>query len=377
MASALLEALDAVAQLLATKEPRRSLEDGRFYLRFLGLETIQEDSGSVEAWRIVQERIATVFGPGLLDWTFTAADHHHAKRRQSVRMPKLFGNAFFAALSEDEETEEDLQESKFFALVALLTLYISAVHDQQESLWATLTSKLTGLQQARIQHAFQYLLDNRRSMTKDKLDGLISSFSPVNSTKSNVTTYSTPYRTTATSCSSLGESFTYSPSIATPPAAQSGSPLQDFLQTQQTRQIIEKLQRELRETRAELDQEKGEATYLRAEATNLNDEMEKLRHDLDSNRDKLFASNNGKESSVSMSEIEELRQRNFALQQKLADVKDSKKYLENIEAQLETTMNQHKELESRFDGQQQKLQEKTVATGNLERQLTQIQVILN
>ena len=62
----LVNVLENIAQLLWGNEPREPLSEGRLFLRFLGLNNHQV-YGS-EAWKLIQERIETVFGPKLLNW---------------------------------------------------------------------------------------------------------------------------------------------------------------------------------------------------------------------------------------------------------------------------------------------------------------------
>ncbi len=366
----LLEVLSAVANLLASREPQRLVSDGRFYLRFLGLDN-NDGTTSMEAWSILRKRIETIFGPNLVKWELidtqnkpSAADMK--RRRQSMLISKGHATASFFELEDnDVSTSSDASDkdgghisheaelTKFHALVALLTLYISAVHDQQESLWGTLSTKLSESQQRKLQFAFQFLLDNRASLTKEKLNQLLMTFSSAGASAM----CSTPYKT-----GSLGESFTYSPSggVVSP---STGSPLQDFRQHQQTVRLVEKLQKDLRETKQALDAEKSEVTFLRSEMTELNADREKLKIDLDATRGKLFASNTSMLSSVSSieseKELEDLRRRHTILQQQFSEAKDSKKYLKTVEEQLETTMVKNKELEDKFESQKNKIVEKS------------------
>ena len=163
--STLIDALDSVASLLSSNdEPRRSIDDGRFYLRFLGQDHGHDNDG---AWALIRERIETVFGPNLLQWSQIGKEEHRSrrcselvKRRQSVRdKPRPFLNFF-------HDEDDDLEDNKFYTKVALLTLYISAVHDQQEHLWGTLTTNLTTPKQNKIQSDNATHLNYRHPMTR-------------------------------------------------------------------------------------------------------------------------------------------------------------------------------------------------------------------
>ena len=228
----LVNVLENIAQLLWGNEPREPLSEGRLFLRFLGLNNHQVYGD--EAWKLIQERIETVFGPKLLNWCMVGTVHRN-ERRQSRYIAK--SQNFFASSDEEFSTSE---ESKFYAQVALLSLHIAAVNDNNEQLMGTLTTNLNAVHQEAIQNAFAFLIDNQSALTKEKLESLFTSFSPSSrSFNSNSSTYSTPYRATP-STSSLGESFTYSPTNPSP--AQNSivreSPLQSFLKTYHTQKVL-------------------------------------------------------------------------------------------------------------------------------------------
>ena len=370
MVSPLLDALEDVAVLVNKDGYKYSVEDGRFYLNFLGVNVNQNgQSDDKDAWRIVQERIETLFGPNLLPWNLIGMEHQNvSKRRQSVRMsissrPRIF-------YSEDFTSDKEPQELKLFhAKVALLSLYIAAVHDHKEDLWGALASNLNNAPQIKIQKAFEYLLEHRRSMNPAKLELLFASTPPC----SGSSAFSTPYRATPTS--GLGESFTYSPStVASSPASSvaSGatSPLQDFFKSQKTKQILEKLQKELRDAKSALDNEKGETVYLKSELESVLSEKEKLKQDLEVTRSKLFVKSNGQQSIISSSDYEMLQQRCTNLQQKLSDLKDSNKYMKTLEGQLETTLAENRELVDKYEGSQSKLNDKSSNLKLIENKLT-------
>ena len=374
--STLIDALDSVASLLSSNdEPRRSIDDGRFYLRFLGQDHGHDNDG---AWALIRERIETVFGPNLLQWSQIGKEEHRSrrcselvKRRQSVRdKPRPFLNFF-------HDEDDDLEDNKFYAKVALLTLYISAVHDQQEHLWGTLTTNLTTPQQNKIQSAFEILLDNRRTMTSAKLDALFTSFSPVSSSGSS--NFSTPYRAT-TSVSSLGESYIYSPTTSNSSPAASNpnvqSPLQTFLKAQQTKQMIEKLQKELREASSRLEQEKSEANYLKRENQELVSERDHLKQDLEVTKGKLFTNSNRQHSVVSQSDVTEYESRCEKLHAKIAELKDSNKYMKNLEAQLEAAVQDNRELNTKFEAAKEKVTERETKNALLEHKVTDFQLKL-
>merc|ERR1719394_119785 len=105
------------------------------------------------------------------------------------------------------------------------------------------------LHQETIQHAFQFLFENKSDLTKEKLESLLkSSFPLARSFQSNSSTNSSMYRPT-TPTSSLGESFTYSPSNPSPAphCLAKGSPLQEFLKTHHAKKVLDSVQKELRE----------------------------------------------------------------------------------------------------------------------------------
>jgi hypothetical protein len=206
-------------------------------------------------------------------------------------------------LDNDEPTVEE--DVTFYALVAILTLFISAVHDQQVQIYSIL-EKLKDSQQEKLERFFRYLLDNRNTMTKEKLKILLSSASPASSSQAG---YSTPqsHRSNLGSISStLNESFTYSPN-----SAKTSSPLQDFLQNHRNQQMFEKLQAEVREVKCCLDQEKSEAGDLRTEVSELRAANEKLKVDLQTTKSKLFNKTNGQHQSTTSTsiELEELQQK--------------------------------------------------------------------
>ena len=371
--SPLIDALDSVAGLLAPKkEPHRPIDDGRFYLRFLGQEQSHDSAG---AWALIRERIETVFGPNLLQWSQIGNEEKSrrmAKRRQSsIRDPRPKFLQFF---SDDDEDSED---NKFYAKVALLTLYISAVNDQREHLWGTLTTNLNHSQQNQIQSAFEILLDNRRTMTSAKLDALFHSFSP--SSGSCSSNFSTPYRaTTSGASSSLGESYIHSPttSNSSPVTNNLQSPLQNFLKSQQAKQMIEKLQKDLREANSKFEQERSEYNYLKMENQELVSERDRLKQDLDVAKDKLFTKTNRHQSSVSESEANEYKDRCEKLHKKLAESKDTNKYLKTVESQLEAAVAENRDLVAKFEAGKAKLTDKEAKNAMLEHKVADFQMKL-
>ena len=145
----LVNVLETIAQLLWGNEPREPLSEGRLYLRILGINN-QQVQGPDEAWKVIRERVETVFGPKVLDWGLIGTTHRN-ERRQSRFIGK--SQAFF--ISNDEEFESS-EETKFYAQVALVCLHIAVVHDNQEELMSTLTSNLNAVHQEAIQNAFTY-----------------------------------------------------------------------------------------------------------------------------------------------------------------------------------------------------------------------------
>ena len=245
----------------------------------------------------------------------------------------------------------------------MLSLYIAAVHDHQGPLWSTLTAKLSDSHQEIIQRAFEYLLENRSDLTKEKLEHLFNSSSPSNrSFISNTSTFSTPYRATP-STSSLGESFNFSPSNAGPSPALSsfarGSPLQEFLKTHHSKKVLEGVQQQLRDVKTALDSEKGENLYLKTQLESINIERDKLKNDLDVTKSQLFAKSNGQESEVSVTGYNELQEKYVNLQQKLVELKDSKIYIKKVDLQLEKIIGENKELTEKYDQAQGLLNEKS------------------
>ena len=98
------------------------------------------------------------------------------------------------------------------------------------------------------------------------------------------------------------DSFTYSPdgrngSNGTPRTS-TGTPLQDFLRSQQTSQMVryqkiaEEQMKKMRDTQVELDQEKTETLYLRKEVEKLQVERDKLKRSLEDARQNLFRQKN-------------------------------------------------------------------------------------
>ena len=106
----------------------------------------------------------------------------------------------------------------------------------------------------------------------------------------------------STGLGSAFDSFTYSPdgrngSNGTPRTS-TGTPLQDFLRSQQTSQMVryqkiaDEQMKKMRDTQVELDQEKTETLYLRKEVEKLQIERDKLKRSLEDARQNLFRQKN-------------------------------------------------------------------------------------
>ena len=181
----ILEALDAVANILASNEPNFCLKDGRFYLKFLGLNTHYEDSDG--AWSVIRDRIDTIFGPNFLNWDIIFADEKNVKPMQSSRLTRASQKCFSSLF---EKYDFSTEAVKFYAMVAILNLYISSVHDQKEEIYESLCAKLSAFHQNKIQQIFEYILINRKTMTKENLSDLLQ----VPSSNLSTSGYSTPIR---------------------------------------------------------------------------------------------------------------------------------------------------------------------------------------
>ena len=164
----ILEALDAVANVLASNEPNYCLKDGRFYLKFLGSNTHHEDSDG--AWSVIRDRIDTIFGPNFLNWDIIVVNEKNVKPRQSSRFTRASQKCFSSLFENDDFSTEAV---KFYAMVAILNLYISSVHDQKEEIYESLCAKLSAFHQSNLQQILEYILINRKTMTKENLSGLL------------------------------------------------------------------------------------------------------------------------------------------------------------------------------------------------------------
>ena len=339
-------------------------------MKFLGLTLNSYQDDSVAAWGIVRERIDLVFGPDLLNWNLIGQKHTHAKRRQSSLFPRASNDCFRSLLDNDEPTVEE--DVTFYALVAILTLFISAVHDQKVQIYSIL-EKLKDSQQEKLERFFRYLLENRKTMTKEKLKILLSSASPAPSSQGifNMSLYfhnfdshhilyyilagfSTPqsHRSNLGGISSsLSESFTYSPNSAKP-----SSPLQDFLQNHRNQQLFEKLQAELREVKSSLDHEKSDSVDLRHEVSELTAANEKLKADLHTTKSKLFKKTNGQHHSTTTTtiELEELQEK---YSKKTSDLKESEKYSKSLGSRVEQLNQEIEDLIFKNQSQTEKLNE--------------------
>lgn len=332
--NSLLDALESVVEQIVPSDSNLRVDDGRFYLCFLGEDP--EQTNSQNAWKIVQHRIETVFRPGLLDWNHVGSlsqyQHEH------------FSKTFLTSGKE---------ELSFSCKVVLLCLYIAAVHDHQESLWAKLTSQLASNHQILLQKSFEYLLNNRCEMSSEALAAIFDQRS----------IFSTPLRGSSSVSGSLGESFTYSPRTACSPS--SGSPLQDFFQNH-SKSRLDSLQRNLRETKSVLDVEREEMMTLREELSKTNKEKEKLRQELEETRER-FASANSENlrNLVPRNDLDQLASKYASLQEKLKELKDSNLYAKNLESQLEKMTEAKRSFEDSSAFAQAKIKENSVTLQKL------------
>ena len=103
----------------------------------------------------------------------------------------------------------------------------------------------------------------------------------------------------STAIGTAPDSFTYSPdgrNLCSGKSRTSGglSPLQDFMRSQNTNQmvkyqkIMEETNRKMRDIQVDLDQEKSETLYLRKEVETLQVERDRLKRSLEDARQKLF-----------------------------------------------------------------------------------------
>ena len=94
------------------------------------------------------------------------------------------------------------------------------------------------------------------------------------------------------------DSFTYSPDgrnmCTGTPKPSSGSPLQDFMRSQTTNQmvkyqkIVDEQNRKMRDIQVDLDQEKSETLFLRKEVEKLQVDRDRLKRSLEDARQNLF-----------------------------------------------------------------------------------------
>ena len=82
------------------------------------------------------------------------------------------------------------------------------------------------------------------------------------------------------------------------PKRSTGSPLQEFMRSQTTNQIVkyqkvmEEQTRKMRDIQVELDQEKTETLYLRKEVENLQTDRDKLKRSLEEARQNVLRQSN-------------------------------------------------------------------------------------
>ena len=137
---------------------------------------------------------------------------------------------------------------------------------------------------------------------------------------------------------------------------------------------MEKLQKDLREANSKLDQERTESNYLRAEKVELVTERDRLKHDLDAAKSKLFVNSNKQQSSISESEVNEYKIQNDKLHQKIAELKDSNMYSRNLEGQLETAVQESRELRAKLDVTKDILTEKDASNKMLQEKVSDFQL---
>ena len=209
-------------------------------------------------------------------------------------------------------------------------------------------------QESIVHSIFEYLIENRPSMTKEKLESILQTSSPTSSSASG---YSTPFRSRI-GHSSLGESYTSSPG-ARSPNSKRDSPLQQLRQAQINLQRIEKLQQELRETKLNLSEEKSEVSDLRSEVETLKGNNEKLKHELETTKSKLYKQNaNQQNLRGSSSEVSDLQEKYENLQKKLTELKDAEKYAKSLSDENEKLIIENQDLRQKNELQNEKLNEK-------------------
>ena len=118
---------------------------------------------SKAAWEIVKKRIDNVFGADLLDWGSVGQNSGSTKSEQYC----------FATLMECKGCT--VGEKINLPLVAILTLYVSAVHHQKQDMYSTLVEKLSSPVQETLEKLFQCLLENETTMTNGKLNSFLAS----------------------------------------------------------------------------------------------------------------------------------------------------------------------------------------------------------
>ena len=133
-------------------------------MKFLESDLLPEDVDSKGAWEIVKKRIDNVFGADLLDWGSVGQTSGATTKSEQY---------CFATLMECKGCT--VGEKMNLPLVAILTLYVSAVHHQKQDLYSTLVEKLSSPVQETLEKLFQCLLENQTTMTSGKLNSFLAS----------------------------------------------------------------------------------------------------------------------------------------------------------------------------------------------------------
>ena len=185
----LLDTIRILSESVAPDLKIAKLNDGRLLWRLLNENPVDHATDPDANWTHIQQRIATVFGEGIIDW-------------DAVKKVK--------SLPRSSPADEAVVSNSELMSVTLMVLYVSAVHDQRKNIMDVLSGhKITALRQSRIENAFKILMDNKKFLTQKILLKILADFSKDNPDMNS----GTP-----------STSFTYSPTSSSTPK----TPLSNF-----------------------------------------------------------------------------------------------------------------------------------------------------
>jgi len=243
--------------------------------------------------------------------------------------------------------------------VVTLLMYLAAVKHLNPSLSATLQdSRLFSKEvQLRFKCILQALMEQHSMLTPSLLGEII--MSKISETTGQLTApvvrVGKPMR--------VGKPSPGSPVIfSSSPGGGSGSPLKDFLDSPQTRQVatyqkmVEERNVQTRMLRTELENEKTERQFLFEEANRLKEDKKKLESEMNTVKQELRDRNVATETPDSSLNEGDLSQKYHQL---MTEKKEQAKYLATVEQQLYEVEEDKSRLESRLQGVMEKLSSAT------------------